>query len=127
MRLDTPSPDFKNCVPPYVRADREYPARSSVAASVIAPFVWTTPTLDDALIKTTFGIIGAAGHFILILALSAASASTVAPFSYIDLLYGISWGFTIFAEVPDTWTVVGALVIIGAGLYVWRRERIRAA
>ena len=78
-------------------------------------------------IKATFGIIGGAGLFFLVLALSPASASTAAPFGNTDLLDGTFSGFTIFAEVPDTWTVAGALVIIGAGLYVWRRERIRAA
>jgi drug/metabolite transporter (DMT)-like permease len=34
----------------------------------------------------------------------------------------------LFDEVPDAWTIVGALVIVGAGVYVWRREtQARAA
>jgi drug/metabolite transporter (DMT)-like permease len=37
------------------------------------------------------------------------------------------WGLLIFAEIPDRWTVAGALVIVGSGLYVWWRERRRAA
>jgi drug/metabolite transporter (DMT)-like permease len=98
-----------------------------VAASVIAPFYWTTPTLEDAAVMATFGIIGGVGHFALILAFTATSASIIAPFNYIGLVFATFWGFTIFAEAPDFWTVVGALVIVGAGLYVWRRERMRAA
>ena len=32
------------------------------------------------------------------------------------------WGVVFFDEFPDRWTLVGALVIVGAGLYVWHRE-----
>ena len=34
----------------------------------------------------------------------------------------IFWGFAFFAEVPDGWTILGSLVIAGAGVYVWYRE-----
>jgi drug/metabolite transporter (DMT)-like permease len=34
-------------------------------------------------------------------------------------------GFFMFGEVPDVWTVTGAAVIIGSGLYTAHRERIR--
>ncbi len=54
-------------------------------------------------------------------------AYSAVSYSDIGLLYSTFCGFLLFAEVPDAWTVAGVLVILGAGLYVWRRERIRAA
>lgn len=97
----------------------------TAAASVAAPFVWTTPTPMDAMVMGTFGIVGGAGHFCLILALQRASASVLAPFTYVGLVFGTFWGFAAFGELPDSWTVAGAAVIVSAGLYVWWRERVR--
>jgi drug/metabolite transporter (DMT)-like permease len=46
----------------------------------------------------------------------------LAPYAYLGLVFAAFWGLLFFAEVPDFWTVVGALVIAAAGLYVWHRE-----
>ncbi len=98
----------------------------AVAASLAMPFIWQTPDWSDAAIMATFGIIGGAGQYALILALSMASASVLAPIGYVGLVLGATWGLIFFQEVPDAWTALGALVIVGAGLYVWWRERRRA-
>lgn len=97
----------------------------TVIASLAVPFFWQTPTLPHALILGTFGMIGASGHFILIIAFSYTPASMLAPFAYLALLFNAIWGFLIFAETPDIYTWVGAAIIVGAGLYVWHRERQR--
>ena len=96
----------------------------AVAATAFLPFYWETPTLIDGLMLGTFGMIGAAGHFLLIIALSFTRASTLAPFGYLALLWNVLWGFFIFAEVPDMFTCAGAAIIVSAGLYVWHRERV---
>lgn len=95
----------------------------TIAASLFVPFAWDAPTLPDALTMSTFGIIGACGHILLIIALSHAQASALAPFSYLGVLFGAFWGFVLFAEFPSVSTWIGAFVIIGAGLYVWHREK----
>ena len=46
----------------------------------------------------------------------------LAPFAYVGLIFATLWGMIFFDEFPDFWTVVGALVIVAAGLYVWHRE-----
>jgi len=68
------------------------------------------------------GVLGAGGQFCMIKAYSLAEASVIAPFGYIGLLFATLWGYGLFGEVPDLWTGDGALVILGAGLYVWHRE-----
>ena len=69
------------------------------------------------------GLFGTAGHMCLIKALSIGEASLVAPFIYINLLFTTTWGFVLFGNFPDFWTIVGALIIVAAGIYVWARDR----
>jgi drug/metabolite transporter (DMT)-like permease len=72
--------------------------------------------------------VGAAGQFLLIRSLTVAEAGAVAPFGYAGVVFATVWGLLLFDEVPDIWTLLGALVIVGAGVYVWHREtRLRAA
>ncbi len=100
----------------------------TVVASVALPFFWTMPTTGDALVMAGFGAIGMVGQLFLILALGFAPASLIAPFGYFALAFNATWGFLFFAEIPDRFTVAGASIIVGAGLYVWHREmRLKAA
>jgi drug/metabolite transporter (DMT)-like permease len=100
----------------------------TVVATIALPFFWSTPTTGDAVVMATFGAIGMVGQLFLILALGYAPASLIAPFGYMALAFNATWGFLFFAEVPDRWTIAGAGIIVGAGLYVWYREmRIKAA
>ncbi len=98
----------------------------AVVASLAVPFFWTTPEGWDALIMAGFGGIGLVGHMCLVYALSQAPASTLAPFNYAGFCWALTFGFIIFGEVPDFWTMIGASIIVGAGIYVWHRERVRS-
>ena len=71
------------------------------------------------------GVLGGAGHFALIKAFQRAPAAVVAPFSYMTLLWATGFGLVIFNELPDIWTIAGAAIIAGGGLYILHRERIR--
>lgn len=53
----------------------------------------------------------------------APSAGTVAPFHYIQIIWGVIFGYFIFDDVPSFTTLVGAGIIIAAGLYMIMRER----
>lgn len=94
----------------------------TLVASVLVVPVWQTPAPTDWGIFLGLGIVGAAGQFLLIRALTVAEAGAIAPFGYSGVVYSTIWGFIVFAEVPDATTIVGALVIVGAGVYVWHRE-----
>ena len=100
----------------------------TLVASLVVPFHWTVPTRADALVMGSFGAIVMVGQLCLILALRHAPASLIAPFAYFGLAFATVWGFVFFGELPDGWTVAGAAVIVGAGLFVWHREtRAKAA
>ncbi|QXT38127.1 DMT family transporter [Gymnodinialimonas ceratoperidinii] len=95
----------------------------TMAATALVIPVWEPPAASDWGIFLFLGIVGAAGQFLLIQSLSIAEAGAVAPFGYAGVVYSTFWGLVIFAEVPDAATIVGALVIVGAGVYVWHREK----
>ena len=75
------------------------------------------------ILATIIGLIGTAGHLFLIKALTLGEASLIAPFGYTSLIFATIWGVLLFDNFPDFWTISGAIVIVGAGVYVWSRER----
>jgi drug/metabolite transporter (DMT)-like permease len=94
----------------------------TLVASLALPFFWSPPQGPDWLLMAGMGAVGLVGQLCLILALGQAPVSILAPFVYLGLAFNAVWGFALFAEVPDRWTVTGAAIIVGAGLYVWHRE-----
>lgn len=94
----------------------------TVILSIAVPFAWVTPDLTGVALMLGVAAFGTVGQLFLIRAFSLGEAAMLAPFSYVGLIYAGVWGMLLFDEVPDRWTVVGALVIAGAGLYVWHRE-----
>jgi drug/metabolite transporter (DMT)-like permease len=68
------------------------------------------------------GVLGTLAQLALIRAFSLAEAGAVAPFSYLGIVLACLWGLVFFGERPDGWTMLGAAIIAGAGLYVWHRE-----
>ena len=84
--------------------------------------VWLTPPLAEALGLIGFGLAGLVTQALLIAAYRTGEASVVAPFDYCKLLVAGVLGFALFGEVPGGWTLAGAAVIVGATLYIARRE-----
>jgi drug/metabolite transporter (DMT)-like permease len=91
--------------------------------SIYIAFYWNPMSNNAILLTIIIGLFGTAGHICLIRALSIGEASLVAPFIYTNLLFTTTWGFVLFGNLPDFWTIVGALIIVAAGIYVWARDR----
>ncbi|MEZ5925025.1 MAG: DMT family transporter [Hyphomicrobiaceae bacterium] len=90
-------------------------------------FVWQTPTnWLQWLALLSVGFWGALSHWFLILAHRRAPASVVAPFIYTEIVWMILLGAALFADMPDGWTLAGAAIVIGSGLYLLYRETVRA-
>ena len=92
----------------------------------VLPFVWTPP--QDALswmLMLVLGFFGGLGHYLLILAHRLAPASVLSPFIYSQMIWMIALGYLVFGDVPNQWTLAGAAVVIGSGLYLIHRERRR--
>ena len=97
----------------------------AVITSMVAPFYWTPPSSKAWMLLICAGVCGGIGHFALIKALTMSPASIIAPYSYLNLIWATIYGFVLFAELPDMWTICGAAIISGSGLYVYHRERVR--
>jgi drug/metabolite transporter (DMT)-like permease len=86
------------------------------------PFVWQPIPAADLPLFVTVGCLGTAAQLCLIRSFSIAEASVVAPFGYIGLVCATLWGIVLYGEYPDALTILGASIIVGAGLYIWHRE-----
>jgi drug/metabolite transporter (DMT)-like permease len=96
----------------------------ALVTSAVAPFYWQSVEYFDWLLFILAGIAGGIGHLCMIRAFRCAPASVVAPFSYTTLLWATISGFFLFGNLPDGWTLTGAAMIIGSGLYIFHREQM---
>ena len=98
-----------------------------VGTLLMLPFaiwVWTQPaTTWGMLVLISLGVLGWAGHQLLTNAHRFGTANQLMPFTYSFLVFVAIWGYLLFGTVPDMGTIFGAIVIMSAGLIIWRRER----
>lgn len=95
-----------------------------VLVTPILPYVWMTPTSGLVwLLLVGVGAFGGLGHWLLILAHARAPAPVLAPFIYTQIIWMVSLGYLIFGDVPNRWTLIGASIVIGSGLYLLSCER----
>lgn len=95
----------------------------AVLLSLAVPFFWTMPTPTAWGLMLLMGLLGGVAHTLIILAFQRASASLLAPFNYTMLLWMTLYGWLLFGDVPGLRVIVGAAIIVGAGLYAWYREQ----
>jgi drug/metabolite transporter (DMT)-like permease len=94
--------------------------------TALVPFVWVTPGWSELLLGAVTGLASAVAQWLIVLAFRTAKASVLAPFSYSQLISSAGFGFFIFGDIPDLWTIAGAVVIIASGIYTAHRETVRA-
>jgi drug/metabolite transporter (DMT)-like permease len=95
----------------------------AAVTSIFLPYYWLTPDLTGWVLMIASGSAGCAGHLFLIRALSAAPASVVAPYAYSSLVWATMFGFLIWGTWPNSNTLMGAVLIVAAGLLIFLRER----
>ncbi len=93
-----------------------------VLAAVPTIVWWGAPKLEDAPYLLLLAVCGTLAPFAVTRALRVMDASVVAPLDFLRLPFTAIAGFVLFAEIPDRWTVAGALVIIGATGWLARSE-----
>jgi drug/metabolite transporter (DMT)-like permease len=95
---------------------------STIVGAVPTYSVWVTPNTEQFLWLALTGILYLIGQATIAMAFRVAEATAIMPFDYSRLLYGILFDFLLFTHLPDSWTIAGSSVIIGATLYVARRQ-----
>jgi drug/metabolite transporter (DMT)-like permease len=96
-----------------------------LVSSAVGVFFWRPLDLTTALFIGYIMLTGVAAHGMMILALTLAPASTLQPFNYTSLPWSIALAYLIFHELIDPISLVGAGIIVVAGLVVMARERIK--
>ena len=96
----------------------------AVLVSLIIPFYWVKPTINQWSLMAGIGIFACIGHLFLILSLKYADASKLAPLGYTEIIPNILIGYYFFTEIPDSWTYLGLVIIVLSGLYISRREKV---
>ena len=81
----------------------------------------------DVLLFVAIGIIGLLGHFLFVQAFQLAPASTIAPFTYMQLVWSTLAGWLTFGSFPDGWALSGMIVIASSAVVLTAYERWRAS
>lgn len=98
-------------------------AGGAVILTVAVPFFWKMPTLDALVLMVVMGLIGGIAHTLIINAFMHAPASMLAPYNYTLLVWATLYGWLLFGDLPSGRAVLGAAIIVAAGLYALHRER----
>ena len=94
--------------------------------TVIGVWFWEPMIGFDWVWMGILCLTGAGGHFLLIKTLEVAEASTVQPFAYLQLVFASLIGVLVFHEALRANVVLGAGIIVTAGLFTLWRERVNA-
>ncbi len=107
-------------------------AESLIFYSALAPVVLMLPAVPFTaslppdvfhwVVLLSLGFFGGVGHWLLIKAYKQATTTALAPYPYMQMVWAIGFGFVIFDQFPDLWTIAGAAIIVASGLYIVHRE-----
>ncbi len=110
---------------PAIQVTIWYTALSLALVTPLGIWAWQWPTGGEWVLFVGMGLLSTAGHYCFLRAYAEADAGYLAGFGYIRLLFAIVVGYFVFAEVPGTWTLVGAGVILTSAVYIgWREAQL---
>jgi drug/metabolite transporter (DMT)-like permease len=101
----------------------------SLTATVLSlatiPFGWVIPAPREAGLLVLCGLLGGIGQIMLTSSYREADASVVAPFDYASMLFALAIGYWVFDEVPTLTMLIGATIVVAAGvLIIWRERKL---
>jgi drug/metabolite transporter (DMT)-like permease len=83
---------------------------------------WAPQSLETWLLSICLGVVFGFAQLWMAKAFALAPAILLTPFSYFQILSAVVFGFLVFHDIPDAWTLTGIALIVGAGLYVFGRS-----
>ncbi len=90
-------------------------------AALTKPFIW--PPLKDFAVMALMGLFSCLSSVFFVRAYQAAPASFVAPLEYSAMIFAVFYGITWFNDYPDYYTLLGAGIVIAAGLFMVAMDR----
>lgn len=113
----TETPQVLTCIPPITR---------SLVFMPFAIYYWQPMSLEQTIFIGLICITASLGHRLLTLAYHRAPATIVAPTQYIQLIYGASFGYLFWQDIPTAHVLIGGVIIAGAGLAAGRLAKRQA-
>ena len=95
---------------------------SILFSSVPTIFAWVTPTPTQLALFAAIGVLSSVGHLAVAQAFKEGEASAIVPADFTRLAWAAFLGYAVFDEVPDIWTIVGAIVIFASTTLIAYRE-----
>jgi drug/metabolite transporter (DMT)-like permease len=108
--------------PDIVLASSQF-AGTFLLGALMSPIGWVTPSLASLGLFAAAGCISVAALLCVNRSLKLAPASIVVPYQYSMIVWAVLFGYVVFGDVPSMATIAGAAIIIGAGIYIFLRER----
>jgi drug/metabolite transporter (DMT)-like permease len=98
-----------------------------IFGAATAAFGWVTPTPVDLMLMMWLGITATLALVCVNRSLKLAPASVVVPYQYTLIVWAVIFGYAVFGDQPQPHTLIGAAIIVAAGLYIfWREQRVGA-
>ena len=91
-----------------------------------AIYVWRPPSVVDLGWLALIAFFATAGHYAITNSIANAPLTVTQPFSFLQLIWAIIFGYLIFDEVPDLWVCIGAAIIVATISYMSHREAAAA-
>jgi drug/metabolite transporter (DMT)-like permease len=100
----------------------------SLSASLLSfvvsfPLGWTMPSPADAALLVATGLLGGIGQILMTMAYRDADTATIASFDYVSMIWGLSFGYVFFRDVPTASVFYGGAIVAAAGIFIIFRER----
>ena len=91
-------------------------------SSMALPFFWSPLNISHYITFLCIGFLGSIAHLCLIKSYQLSDASLLAPYNYTKIIWAVIFGFIVFGDIPNLYTIIGTFIIISSGIYNFRRE-----
>ena len=82
---------------------------------------WKLPEWNSWALLVSVGCFGAIGQLLILWAYAKSKATTLAPISYCHIIWAVIFGYLIFNSLPDSRSIIGAALIVSAGMYAYKK------
>ncbi len=93
-----------------------------IGGATTMPWSGPAPNAEHWALFVLSGIFVTLAHLLIVMALQLAEGPTVAPLKYVSLVWSAILGYLIWGDVPGVWKVLGAMMVVAAGLFILYRE-----
>lgn len=94
----------------------------TIAGLVTIPLGWAPLAVGDLALFIGSALLIAFAQGLMIESFRLGEVGLVGPFKYSSLVWAVVLGLLVWGDLPDAWTWVGSALVVGSGLYIWRRE-----